>query len=194
MGRRRSHRPGDPTDMEREIEKMTSIYGGSHFTIVAANATSSHEGFLQERKTTQFQPISFDSKLHPEISGNLYLEICKPDLYTECQSRGAYETQIKNSHWNTRGWTFQEGRIPNRAIYFGSSAVHFRCNFNYRCDMFTGLFQAQHHWLPIINVSLQSPDADDDTSELSKPTDKSLNSWWYSWVTEFLFLSLFTIL
>lgn len=156
---------------------MTSIYHGSHFTIVAANAASSHEGFLQGRQNTHYQPISFKSKLHPEISGNLYLEICKPGFYRECQPREAYETQIENSHWNTRGWTFQEGRIPNRVIYFGSSAVHFRCNLNYRCDIFTGLFQAQQHWLPSINASLQSPDADDDTSELSIPIDKSLHSW-----------------
>lgn len=163
----------DRKDFETEIAKMASIYRNAYVTIVAANATSSTEGFIHPRSTDHFRSIIFHSRLHPGVHGLLYLRIPEHSQRSS-EPRQSWET-IEKSVWNSRGWTFQERHLSNRSLYFGPAAVHFLCNAHYFCETHTGEFSRQHHWLPKITTSLQYPSykhlGAESSGNLAKLTD-----------------------
>lgn len=102
----------DPKHKMDQIRNMGNIYGMALFTVVAAygdNANSGLPGVTpQSRKVSQ----------RTEVIQNMLLSNEARHL----------EHVLPQSHWNTRGWTYQENELSNRCLIFTQDQVYFRCN------------------------------------------------------------------
>jgi hypothetical protein len=121
----------DPIDKETEIPKMAAIYGNAFVTIVAAGAFSATDGFIHNKTVNALRGIPFQSRKYPTISGYIYIEPSD----TRDTSNWHFETQVNDSKWNTRGWTFQERYLSSRLLYFGQNSVHYHCNAQYSSEI-----------------------------------------------------------
>lgn len=92
---------------------MNEIYGGSTVTLVVASSKAVTEGFLKDR---QPQYIPIPSRSDPTISSSVYLS---PE-WDENEDTA-------DGPWSSRGWTMQEGLLPNRLLYYTSSQMIWRC-------------------------------------------------------------------
>jgi hypothetical protein len=99
-------------EKHRLIMNMGAVYRGATLTIIAAAGDSPHSGLPGINGTPRRQQYSHAVG----ISGQriLGLEIPKYD--------------IKDSVWNTRGWTFQELVLSRRRLIFTRSQMYFQCN------------------------------------------------------------------
>lgn len=98
-------------EWEEEAARMNDIYGGSAVTLVAASSRSTIDGFLKEREV-QYIPIPFGHK----PSAKVFLSSEWMSDYDEI-----------SSSWGKRGWTMQEGLLPNRILYYTPSQMIWRC-------------------------------------------------------------------
>jgi hypothetical protein len=102
-------------EWNEEASKMNEIYGGSLVTLVAAGSDSVKKGFLKERDLNY---IPIDYSTNPAGAG-------KPKLFLSPEWD---DTKLQdNGPWNKRGWTLQEGLLPNRLLYYTSSQVFWKC-------------------------------------------------------------------
>ncbi|PYH30925.1 HET domain-containing protein [Aspergillus neoniger CBS 115656] len=98
-------------DWERESAKMAGIYENSYFTL-----------------------FPFQSTLNPSISGYYYIYHVmgyyrkNPDLSQNHDlaqfKQSPFDCDLKESQWNTRGWTLQEALCSPRLLLFGTRMVH----------------------------------------------------------------------
>ncbi|KAF8850755.1 heterokaryon incompatibility, partial [Acephala macrosclerotiorum] len=103
--------PQDNTaNKQIQIQSMGEIYQNSVITVVAAAGSDPHYGLpgigatLRERQ--------------PCVKvGNRTLVYC-PYVRKE----------IRNSKWNSRGWTYQEGLLSQRKLVFTPTQVYFQCS------------------------------------------------------------------
>lgn len=98
-------------EWEEEAGRMNDIYGGSIVTLVAANSRSTMDGFLHERDV-QYIRIPLGQR----HSTKLFLSSGWISDYDEVRSP-----------WGGRGWTMQEGLLPNRILYYTPSQMVWRC-------------------------------------------------------------------
>jgi Heterokaryon incompatibility protein (HET) len=98
-------------EWEEEAARMNDIYGGSTVTLVAASSPSTMHGFLKEREV-QYIPIPIGHK----SSAKVFLSSEWMSDYDEI-----------SSSWGKRGWTMQEGLLPNRILYYTPSQMVWRC-------------------------------------------------------------------
>ena len=96
----------------KQIMNMGNIYSQALFTIVAASGTHASAGLPGVR------PFSRKSKQRTECVQGMILANELPQL----------EDVIKQSYWNTRGWTFQEKQLCKKHLIFCSTHVLFECN------------------------------------------------------------------
>ena len=96
----------------KQIMNMGNIYSQALFTIVAASGTNANAGLPGVRA------FSRKSKQRMECVQGMILANELPQL----------EDVIKQSYWNTRGWTFQEKQLCKRHLIFCSTHVLFECN------------------------------------------------------------------
>jgi hypothetical protein len=109
----------DTSDWEREAKIMDNIYENSRFTIAAAAASCSSDGFLtRPHCCDQEIPFTVTKQNKTIQSGALYLRY--PDLSNT-------EALISNSKWNRRGWIFQEQILSPRLLYFTEDILYFKC-------------------------------------------------------------------
>ncbi|GAQ39906.1 hypothetical protein AKAW_04121 [Aspergillus niger] len=133
-------------DWERESAKMAEIYENSYFTLCALRGSSCQSGFLTETHRHLIK-VPFQSTLKPSISGFYYIYHVMgyheedyhksllegypqhPDssktLDLAYYKPSAFDCDLNESHWNTRGWTLQEALCSPRLLLFGTRMAHY---------------------------------------------------------------------
>lgn len=112
----------DSQDWTEQSSKMNVIYGDSTLTIVAANSSSVIQGFLKERKL-QYIPLGWLPHIvRPEEP----LYSLAPQRIHISPSWNSQDDQITGP-WTTRGWTMQEGLLPNRLLFYTSTQIIWKC-------------------------------------------------------------------
>ena len=105
----------DDADKKDQIERMGSVYAAAHFVIVAACSTSMQSplaGVRQDRQVLQVET---------KHSG---LQLIVPLPHPS--------TDIQTSVWNSRGWTYQEGVLAKRILFYHERCSHARMYFRHQ--------------------------------------------------------------
>ncbi|KAI0844772.1 heterokaryon incompatibility protein-domain-containing protein [Daldinia vernicosa] len=95
-------------EMQHMFNNMGSIYEKAVFTIIAAVDTSD-DGLPGVRDGYRIWGVS-------NSSGTTWDIVFKSPIY-----------ELKDSCWDTRGWTYQEGILSRRCLIFSKTQVTFRC-------------------------------------------------------------------
>lgn len=102
-------------DWREQAPKMNRIYGGSTLTLVITSSDSVMKGFLKERRQRYIHtPLSRGAQNNPSVKWFLSPEWDKSEDET-------------TGYWSTRGWTMQEGLLPNRLLHFKDSQMVWEC-------------------------------------------------------------------
>ncbi|KAH7400442.1 heterokaryon incompatibility protein-domain-containing protein [Cadophora sp. MPI-SDFR-AT-0126] len=110
----------DLEDWQIESSRMADIFSNAYVTIVAATGASCHDSFLY-REPNQ---LTCDIQVHSETFG---LEDGQFSLRSR-RPRGTEKmSEIVDSRWITRGWTFQEERLARRVLMFGKNKFFLDC-------------------------------------------------------------------
>ncbi|KAI1131181.1 heterokaryon incompatibility protein-domain-containing protein [Nemania abortiva] len=133
----------DPEGAEwrEQASKMDEIYVGSTVTLVVASSKTVTEGFLKDRQP-QYIPT-------PLLKVYLSLEWDKNEDYGD-------------GPWSKRGWTMQEGLLPNKLLYYTSSQMIWKCCQEERFERgvrknVNSLVDKYIHGLPDHDISFGSP-------------------------------------
>ncbi|KAE8447194.1 hypothetical protein EG329_011025 [Mollisiaceae sp. DMI_Dod_QoI] len=103
----------DPERQEMQIKLMDEIYNASWATIISLDGITASEGLPRVGTSSQVKPqkeVDFGR-------GNSLLAML-PSI----------QTKLDESCWMKRGWTFQEGLLSNRRLFFAREQVYFVCN------------------------------------------------------------------
>lgn len=92
------------------INSMDKIYEQSSLTIIAAGAKSPKDGLEGVTRPRRMKQESI-------VVGSLVLS----QLFTNIRQ------EVEKSHWNTRGWTYQEGLLARRRLIFTETQCSFQC-------------------------------------------------------------------
>jgi hypothetical protein len=108
----------DLTDKMGEIAAMTHVYGAAALTIAASSASTAKEGFLQNKKFTDFPNQVFA------------LAIRCPDgqVGSVTMFRPPPNTHLSAEPLDGRGWTLQERHLSNRFLDFKTLQLRWSCN------------------------------------------------------------------
>jgi hypothetical protein len=101
-------RQDDQVDIEQQVSQMHQIYMLAEATIIAACCSNPSEPLAGVRAGTRAVPQLI------ELGNHKYLPIAYP--------------RIEESHWNTRGWTYQEAVLSRRRIVFFKEQIYFQCH------------------------------------------------------------------
>jgi hypothetical protein len=101
----------DSDDFDQQVSQMRDIYAGSLLTLVVADSGSASNRFLIERER-QFLPVTEQNC----DQGPIFLSPALDDMADD--DRGP---------WSARGWTMQEGILPQRILEFKSSEIIWKC-------------------------------------------------------------------
>ncbi|EEU42846.1 uncharacterized protein NECHADRAFT_84122 [Fusarium vanettenii 77-13-4] len=105
----------DPEDKKHYVPRMDRIYGEALITIVALSAHDANcalPGVVAGSRTPSPSPTKLGTLL----------------LVPEPRSLGA---AIESSTWRSRGWTFQEGMLSKKRLYFSDCQVYWHCSGSY---------------------------------------------------------------
>jgi hypothetical protein len=105
-------------EKHRLIMNMGAVYRGATLTIIAAAGDSPHSGLPGINGTPRRQQYSHAVG----TSGQRIISLEVP------------EHDIRESVWNTRGWTFQELVLSRRRLIFTRSQMYFQCNSMHRLE------------------------------------------------------------
>ncbi|RFN54446.1 hypothetical protein FIE12Z_1234 [Fusarium flagelliforme] len=103
----------DESKKQRQIERMDEIYSQAVFTIVDAAGEDSTYGLAG---------VTHPRNPHPVLR---YAHV--PDAKFTYLGTPPAE-KIRSSRWASRGWTFQEGILSHRRLFFTDEQVMFQCN------------------------------------------------------------------
>ena len=109
---------GDDAEKNAQIPLMSAIYTGAWATVFNLAGQSARSGLPRVGTLEDVIP-----QLSCEIGGKLLLSLMPP--LTE---------QLSESLWNTRAWTFQEGLLSPRRLFFTHHQVYFECNLVQCCE------------------------------------------------------------
>ena len=109
---------GDRAEKDTQIPLMSAIYTGAWATIFNVAGQSARSGLPRVGTLDGVIP-----QLSCEIGGKLLLSLMPP-----------LSEQISESLWNTRAWTFQEGLLSPRRLFFTNHQVYFECNLTQSCE------------------------------------------------------------
>ncbi|CZR65535.1 uncharacterized protein PAC_15435 [Phialocephala subalpina] len=109
----------DNADWEAEARLMGSIYEFADFTIAAIGAHSPEEGCFLER---ELEPAA----VLPTKVGNIYVSQI-PTYLDRNREVPQLSSELQQSRWAFRGWTFQERICSRRIIYYGEDQVIWEC-------------------------------------------------------------------
>lgn len=101
----------DPKEKSEQLPLMDYIYEQAFATIVALGAHAN----------VGLPGVQGGQKRQPQIIA----EFGSVKLLSRCPT---LESQLEQSIWATRGWTYQEGVFSRRCIFFSQSQVYFHCN------------------------------------------------------------------
>ncbi|KAK2469524.1 hypothetical protein H9L39_18795 [Fusarium oxysporum f. sp. albedinis] len=102
----------DP-DKKKQIQRMDEIYSKADFTIIDAagtDCTYGLAGVTPSRRTDQPQGYA-------QVNGVNLIYLGTPPA-----------DKIRASRWASRGWTYQEGVLSHKRIFFTNEQVIFQCN------------------------------------------------------------------
>ena len=102
-------------EWSEEASKMNEIYGGSKVTLVIASSESVKDGFLNGRDLN-YIPVAYSTDLAEDHRAKVFLSPEWDDSEREY-----------NGHWSERGWTMQEGLLPNRLLHYTASQIIWKC-------------------------------------------------------------------
>jgi hypothetical protein len=109
----------EPGDISKEIAMMPRIFQGAQFTILAANASHSDQGFLQTRRVAQ------------SLTGGIFkLPFRCPDGKDGWIAMSGYEgvnPESVREPTNDRAWILQEQLISPRLLVYGSRDLSWSC-------------------------------------------------------------------
>jgi hypothetical protein len=114
--------PADPSDWERESERVGRVYQHAYFTICALSTSNCHQSFLARSQFTF--DLDFQSSLYPPAGGT-YTLVCT-GLHSDMESYNPLFIDSRST-WYHRGWVFQEHELSARKLLFGQHMVHFEC-------------------------------------------------------------------
>ena len=125
----------DQDDLAEQIPVMGQIYARSLVTIMAAASIDSNSGL--PGVSTQARSAQRISK---PLNGGVLLRTCRPkDILRlepkwEDVSSSKQKDYLKNSKWDTRGWTFQEKVLSRRCLFFMQEQVYWECQCASWCE------------------------------------------------------------
>lgn len=108
----------DEEDWERESGRMERVFSDAYCTIGASSASSSLEGFLEDRTP---RPCV---QLQTGTIGTLYV----------CEAIDDFRQHVELGELNRRGWVLQERALSRRSIYFTSTQVYWECGQGVQCE------------------------------------------------------------
>jgi hypothetical protein len=111
------------TELNDQIGKMDLIYQGAQLTIVAASNQAGLPGTGRTQRTEQAS-----------------VSLPKLSLFT---TGTRFRTEIRDSVWCSRAWTFQEQVLSRRVLYFMDDKAVFQCAETDCCDNVGGAEYAQ---------------------------------------------------
>ncbi|KIJ05553.1 hypothetical protein PAXINDRAFT_141221, partial [Paxillus involutus ATCC 200175] len=101
-----------------QIGIMSAIYNGAWATLICVSGQSAQSGMPRIGTSNGIIP-----QLAYEIGGRKLLSVM-PTL----------SRQLSQSPWMKRAWTYQEGLLSPRRIFFTSHQVYFECNCTQSCE------------------------------------------------------------
>lgn len=113
----------DATTKHTLINNMDNIYRNAHVTIINAAGDNADYGLPGVSRTNR--------------SPQTFVKIGTNRL---CMMPNA-KKEVDQSKWCTRGWTYQEGLIPNRRLLFTESQIYFQCSQMHCCEGFAHPFK-----------------------------------------------------
>ncbi|KAK0741616.1 heterokaryon incompatibility protein-domain-containing protein [Apiosordaria backusii] len=105
---------GDSGDKHEQVSQMNAIYAVADLTFIAASGNSEDDGL---------PGVGIKSRQPQE-------KIVVGDL-TLTQGFCHLQPMLLKSKWATRAWTFQEGCLSRRSLFFTDQQVYFACNGMY---------------------------------------------------------------
>ncbi|KAH7385536.1 heterokaryon incompatibility protein-domain-containing protein [Phaeosphaeria sp. MPI-PUGE-AT-0046c] len=105
------------------IQGMDRIYSDATLTIIDAEGTDSSAGLAGVSQVSRKAPRWVN------VQGQC-LSIVPNVVRT-----------VRSNHWNTRGWTYQEGLLSNRRLLFTNSQVYFQCLRMHCCESLAANFR-----------------------------------------------------
>ncbi|KAI8660883.1 HET domain-containing protein [Fusarium keratoplasticum] len=108
----------DPEVKEFYVPCMDKIYGQALLTIVVlagSDANCALPGIATGSRTPSQSPVQLGSLI----------------LAPELRSLAA---TVESSTWRSRGWTFQEGMLSRKRLYFSNSQVYWHCSVAHRSE------------------------------------------------------------
>lgn len=109
------------TDWLTQSSKMRYIYEKYTVTLVPVNSASVKQGFLDPRNT-KYAPLSWRGvdKVHQKNQHGSFQQVFLSESWN-------LENDKLNGPWMKRGWTLQEGLLPNRLLFYSSSQMAWKC-------------------------------------------------------------------
>jgi hypothetical protein len=111
----------DESDWLKQSSQMSHIYGNSTVTIATVDTDAVTQSFLKPRDT-QYVEVTWkacDPHDETEKGGNLQ------QVFVSHSWPARHDQQI--GPWSKRGWTMQEGLLPNRMLLYSSQQVAWKC-------------------------------------------------------------------
>ena len=119
---------GDGAEKNTQIPLMSAIYTGAWATIFNIAGQSAQSGLPRVGTLEGVIP-----QLSCEVGEKLLLSLMPP-----------LRAQLSRSLWNTRAWTFQEGLLSPRRLFFTDHQVYFECNLVQCCESINDTRSAFH--------------------------------------------------
>lgn len=91
---------------------MDLVYGNAYLTICAADGQDANAGLQGLHRADRSAPEQVIEQYSPEV---------------RLMSTQPAENYIRQSHWNTRAWTFQERLLSTRTLIFVNGRIYFQC-------------------------------------------------------------------
>lgn len=106
----------DSGEWTTEAERMMTYYENAYLTIIPISSTSADEGFLRTRP-----------RWVSRLTTGAWVGEPSKQLFFYFPEWNSVESETDASAWISRGWTFQEGLLSARTLYFGNNGMRFEC-------------------------------------------------------------------
>ncbi|KAI0857185.1 heterokaryon incompatibility protein-domain-containing protein [Xylaria cubensis] len=108
---------GNKATKRLQLMHMDSVYTNAELTIVAAAGPDESYGLPGLSKKRSLRQFSF-----------------RGDSFTLTSTLPLPHHSIVNSHWSTRGWTYQEAILSRRRLVFTDDQLYFECSSMNCCE------------------------------------------------------------
>jgi hypothetical protein len=141
----------DANSKHDAIASMHLIYGGAALTIIAAAGMNVSYGLPGVHGTPCNPPQLVRTKTGPFLISE---DTCG---------------QVRRSHWNTRGWTYQEALLAPLRLVFTHSQIYFQCGKMHCLEIFDRCLTNYPEYFPSLSTP-EGPLPPGDTSNTSVGT------------------------